>query len=113
MLLDMTQAVSATVETREVERLLRVADLKGVESKKDLKTLLKENNLDTSTALTVISDLAWNSSNDSLRFKAAELALKLNGDLKDDKGQTSLSVTILINDPSMAGRTNPILVPRQ
>lgn len=76
----------------------------------DLKQLLEGNNLSPNEVLDALASIMRGGENESVRLRAAETALKLNGMLDKNEGMQIPNVTILINNGD--GGINPILIPR-
>ena len=83
---------------------------KKVEGKESLEILLENSGLTAPEILESINNLMRCGENDSVRLKAAETALKLNG-LLDRDGRETVSVNIIIHDSEYTS-INPILIPR-
>jgi hypothetical protein len=101
-----------TVEKANQEdaaKLLETAGL-GRANRKNLKAILADNNLDTEAAIGVISGIAHGGDSDTIRLRAAEMALKLSGDLVQEQSHIPV-VNLIIND-SQKVEINPILLPR-
>src|SRR5437016_4118811 len=75
-----------------------------------LEILLENSGLTAPEILESINNLMRCGENDSVRLKAAETALKLNG-LLDREGHENVSVNIIIHDSEYTS-INPILIPR-
>jgi len=84
--------------------------LKKIERKESLEILLENSGLTAPEILESINNLMRCGENDSVRLKAAETALKLNG-LLDRDGHEAVSVNIIIHDSEYTS-INPILIPR-
>lgn len=82
------------------------------ERQKTLKESLREHNLDTSSALGVVSGIAHYGESDAIKLRAAELALKMSGDLEQEATKSTPIVNIIIRDTQSLS-VNPILIPRQ
>ena len=83
----------------------------GLSKKKSLKELLEENSLGTSSALAVVAEVAHNGESDAIRLRAAEMALKMSGDLETEVTKAIPIVNIIIRDTQNVS-VNPILIPR-
>ena len=81
-----------------------------IEGKESLEILLENSGLTAPEILDSINNLMRCGENDSVRLKAAETALKLNG-LLDRDGRETVSVNIIIHDSEYTS-INPILIPR-
>lgn len=80
--------------------------------KGDLSKLLDNANLTAPEVFEHVALLMRGAETESVRMKAAEIGLKLNGFLQtDDETKRDFNVTIVINDIDHAG-INPILIPR-
>lgn len=79
-------------------------------TKRSLKELLKDNSIDTDEALGIVSAIAHCGDSDAIKLRAAEMALKMSGDLEQEVTKTIPVVNIIINDSNIS--VNPILIPR-
>ncbi len=79
-------------------------------TKRSLKELLKDNSIDTDEALGIVSAIAHCGDSDAIKLRAAEMALKMSGDLEQEVTKTVPVVNIIINDSNIS--VNPILIPR-
>ena len=95
----------------QIHQVLRqeLPQREGIE-KKSLEILLENSDLTAPEILESINNLMRCGENDSVRLKAAETALKLNG-LLDRDGHETVSVNIIIHDSEYTS-INPILIPR-
>ncbi len=93
----------------ETTTLLEAAGLD--KEKTTLKEKLKENRLDTSSALGVVAEIAHNGDSDAIRLRAVEMALKMSGDLEEEVTKVVPVVNIIIRDKESM-TINPILIPR-
>ena len=89
--------------------LMEAAGLKKQENR-TLREKLQDAQLGTDDALTVVSSIAHYGENDAIKLRAAEMALKMNGDLAVDEQKVVPVVNIIIRDSTFG--VNPILVPR-
>ena len=83
---------------------------KADKNETDLSKLLADNNLTAGEVLDNLSSMMRSGDSDSVRLKAAETALKLNGYLGRDDERPDFNVTIIIQDGEFS--VNPILIPR-
>jgi hypothetical protein len=95
----------------ETTSLMEAAGLKSQE-KQTLKELLKNNSLDTDSALGIVSAIAHCGDSDAIKLRAAEMALKMSGDLAQDDVKVVPVVNIRIVDAQSVS-VNPILIPRK
>lgn len=80
-------------------------------SKEQLPSLLADANLSAEEVLEHVSSMMRSGENDGVRLRAAEMGLKLNGLLQDNKNAGFIPITIVINDGGQLD-VNPILIPR-
>jgi hypothetical protein len=80
------------------------------EEKKELEILLENSGLTASEILESVSNIMRCGDSDTVRLRAAETALKLNGLMERD-GHENVSVNIIIHDSEFTS-INPILIPR-
>src|ERR1043166_6005199 len=83
---------------------------KKEDQKKELEILLENSGLTASEILESVSNIMRCGDSDTVRLRAAETALKLNGLMERD-GHESVSVNIIIHDSEFTS-INPILIPR-
>ena len=88
-------------------------DTNTPEGKKSLQGMLDNANLIPEELLCDLKQLTIAAETGSVRLRAIETALQLNGLLKKDTGPADFSVTINIIDGQFANGVNPILLPRQ
>lgn len=89
-----------------------VSDGRSDVRKGDLSKLLDNANLTAPEVFEHVALLMRGAETESVRMKAAEIGLKLNGFLQaDDETKRDFNVTIVINDIDHTG-VNPILIPR-
>ena len=105
---ELTKAAQLEAET-PVTKLLEEAGL-SKKVKRDIRSILSDNNLSTEDAVQALSGIAHGGDSDQVRLRAIEMGLKLNGDLADDGKQMPV-VNIIIRDSSSI-EVNPILIPR-
>lgn len=91
------------------ENLLQAAGLVG--QKKTLKEILKDNSIDTDEAIGIVSAIAHCGDSDAIKLRAAEMALKMSGDLTVEETKVPFVCNIIIKD-SQSIEVNPILIPR-
>lgn len=103
------EAFPEKVSQEQVKDLLARAGL-GKSAKKTIKQILEDHEIDTEGAISVIAMLALRGESDQIRLRAAEMALKLGGDLVETP-QVPI-VNIVINDKEANFTVNPILIPR-
>ena len=99
----------------EIQKVLRASGL--LEEKEDSLTIdesLTRAGLDASSIAEELTILALHSSNDALRLRALETALKVKGALKEQSTVALPSFNIIIQNSSTQadGGVNPILLPR-
>jgi hypothetical protein len=92
----------------KVQTLLKEAGLKG--KKKSVNDLLDEYDINTESAIELLSEIAKRGETDAIRLRAIDTALKLSGDLTETP-QVPI-VNIIINDSEATFEVNPILIPR-
>ena len=80
-------------------------------TKRSLKELLRDNQIDTDEALGIVSAIAHCGDSDAIKLRAAEMALKMSGDLEETAVKQIPVVNIIINDTQKVD-INPILIPR-
>lgn len=80
------------------------------EGERGLKGLLEDNNLSPAEVLDSLASIMRGGENESVRLRATESALKLNGLLNNNEGVVIPHVTIVINNGDF--ELNPILIPR-
>jgi hypothetical protein len=80
-------------------------------TKRSLKELLRDNQIDTDEALGIVSAIAHCGDSDAIKLRAAEMALKMSGDLEETAVKQVPVVNIIINDTQKVD-INPILIPR-
>lgn len=107
MLLNVT---AQKLDQQEIENLLEASNLVPA-AKKSLKEILRDNDLDTSDTIGLLSNIARGGDTDAARLKAIDMALKLNGDLLEEQKPIPI-INITING-SQQFSVNPILIPRQ
>lgn len=90
------------------ETLMKEAGLAG--DKRTLKDLLRDNQIDTDSALGIVSAIAHCGDSDAIKLRAAEMALRMSGDLEQEATQNVPVVNIIIRDENVS--VNPILIPR-
>ena len=95
-------------EKETVENLLAKA---GLGRGKTLREKLSKAGLETDDILDIVAGIAKYGDSDAMKLRAAELALKLNGDLAETDKPIPV-VNIIINDPNSNFTVNPILLPR-
>lgn len=95
----------------QIHQVLRESKVPAPEvGNRDLKGLLEDNNLSPNEVLDSLASIMRGGENESVRLRAAETALKLNGMLNKNEGMQIPHVTIIINNGD--GDINPILIPR-
>jgi len=87
----------------------KLMEASGIQ-KRSLKELLKDNQIDTDEALGIVSAIAHCGDSDVTRLRAAEMALKMSGDLTVEETKIVPVVNVIINDSNVS--VNPILIPR-
>lgn len=80
-------------------------------TKRSLKELLRDNQIDTDEALGIVSAIAHCGDSDAIKLRAAEMALRMSGDLEAEVAKPVPVVNIIINDTRSVD-VNPILIPR-
>lgn len=95
---------------QELNPNLLLQALKDNGSKKSVKELLTDENIGTEDAIRVIAGIAHAGDSDTIRLRAAEMALKLSGDLvENEKAQPTVIINIKGGDNF---EVNPIYIPR-
>lgn len=100
----------------EVQKVLREAGLvKKIESSDSIDTILSESGLSKSEVIEELSSLARSSSNETLRLRALELAMKAHGLLKNDNAAVQVPNFTIVFQKDVVGDhdVNPILIPRE
>lgn len=103
------EAFPEKVSQEQVAELLAKAGI-GKNAKKTIKQILEDHSIDTEGAIAIIAMLAHQGESDQIKMRAAEMALKLGGDLVETP-QVPI-VNIVINDKEANFTVNPILIPR-
>lgn len=85
-----------------------------VESSADLKDLLNDKDLDPGNLLECLRDIVHNTENETLKLKAIDMSLKLNGLMHSDNAAATPVVQIILKDfdGNVNAEVNPILIPR-
>lgn len=95
-----------------IAEALRHAGLGPSDSNTSVNDLLDANNASAEDTARILGEVMNNGESSHVRLRAAELAFKLRGSLKDT-GPQQQSITIIINDPNSKHDVNPILLPRE
>lgn len=76
--------------------------------------LLKNNRLDEASNLERLAALVDFANSDQIKLQAIKMAMEAAKEAKAKSGDGEKNtVTIIIHDPTMAGKVNPILFPRK
>lgn len=96
----------------EIQAALRAAGI-SKSPNGSLEESLDSSGLTLDSSLSTISQIQEFGGSETSRLRAAELALRARGFLKD-QSPTAPSITIVINDPGrQENKINPILIPRE
>lgn len=96
----------------DIAKALRAANLTNETGDESISELMDKKGLTPSAILDDLNDFITTSTNEPLRLKAIELALKMKGMIKPDTAPPLPSITIIIKDDK-APAVDPILIPRQ
>jgi hypothetical protein len=99
---------------RALRAAVRDAGIDNTEGNETVSELMDKKDMSMSQILDDLKDFIDTSTNEPLRLRAIETALKMKGALKDTAQSPIPSITILIQDQSgsSVNGVNPILVPR-
>ena len=98
------------ISNPQIQEALREAGLVGVH-KHSLTEQLAAEDLTVEDAIKLLADIAYTSQEPSLRLRAVETVLKLQGLMKDSAPSAPV-VNFIIQDPEGPRDINPILIPR-
>jgi hypothetical protein len=85
----------------------------GLGSSPSTEQLLKNNRLDEATTFERLAALIDFAQSDAIKLQALKMAMDASNQAKAKTESGVNSVTIIIQDPEMAGKINPILYPRK
>lgn len=98
----------------DIQRALRSAGIDNTTGDESLSELMDKKDMSLSQILDDLSDFIKTSTNEPLRMRAIEMALKMKGALKEQAATALPTININIQDSqaNVTSDINPILVPR-